>query len=407
MHAKIHSISIIGIAKFFILIFILYIFWFFEAISESRFVLYGTAIASTLFILIDMKMTGRNLDAGVYSIIPLLFVYGVYSLLSGIVVSTDREYFVSSMITYFAFMIMCYNVCYISNSEQSIDWLIDMMYFVALICTIQTVFWGKTVRSSHFWVTTMGEKNNPNSLGLVMLIGIFAALNRNNYQKRFLFSILSSIVFLYVIVLCGSRKCLIGAVGLIFLWLFLAFFQDTSKNVFKRLSKIILILGGVAVVVFYLQHYFGATAAFERFQNIEIGSSYNGRLLLYKRALDLWLANPFFGVGYNQYVVVSGTEVYTHSTYAEILACTGIFGVVIWIGYFFRMVKTLIQDIRQSKKTPMFYRKLMNLIMLLIEMFIGLGQIWFYEIPHLFVLTFIFGFAYVENQSRLCSYYED
>ena len=32
-------------------------------------------------------------------------------------------------------------------------------------------------------------------------------------------------------------------------------------------------------------------------------------------------------------------------------------------------------------------------LMFLIELFLGLGQIWFYDMPHLLVLIFVFGYS--------------
>ena len=125
-----------------------------------------------------------------------------------------------------------------------------------------------------------------------------------------------------------------------------------------------------------------------------MNSGLNDRTLLYKRAFELWLKSPIIGIAYDQFKVLSGYNMYSHSTFAEILACTGVLGIAIWAYYIARLLFSLrLKHINCKDRSFSTYHYVILNLMFLIELFLGLGQIWFYDMPHLLVLIFVFGYS--------------
>ena len=380
------------LAKLFIGLFILYIFWFFGAYGPQNVLLYGLAFLSTAAVAIDMVQTRAPIQYGFQSTVPLYFTFGIYAFLSGIFVSSDHDYFLSSMITYFAYTLMCYNAMYVSRRLGSSAWILNAILIAAILCTIQTIFFGVSVRSSNTRVITMGVYNNPNSLGVVMLMGIFAALSNKHFKSRFFLNLMLVIAFLYVIILCGSRKCLIAGAILMVSWIVIYVRCNTWKVM--RIAQVIqfaTICLGIVIIVSYIINEFVQTAAYERLSQFFDGDAGNTeRMELYKRAGALWKERPILGIGFDQFRIVSTYRIISHSTYAEILACTGIVGCFIWLVGLVPKIKTLICKTFPIRKNDMAYLWLMLIVMFAIELFLGIGQVWIYDFSHMILIMYIF-----------------
>lgn len=383
-------ITYIHLAKFGLAIFVFYIFWFLGAFYENRLVLYGTIVFSTLAIIADMISSGSYLNEGLYSIIPLLLAYGIYSAATGIVAHRDITYLYQSLVTFFSFTIVCFDVCYVSKRSKSFNWIFRIMLFASILCAVQTIFFGVQVRSAGVMVTTMGLNNNPNALSLVMIIGIFVILKDLKGNKNIIIYGFLSLALLYVIILTGSRKSLIAAILLFGIWAIVSLFD---KNIeISRKSKFLLlvaVIGVIGVIIYYYTHYFSATSAYERFLKLETGESINGRTRLYQQAVNLFSSKPIFGVGYDQYRLYVGEM--SHSTYAEIIACSGIVGAIIWLIYIMRFLKFQMLLLRQTKRSKYTFEIAMSIGILIVEVVLGLGQVWYYDISHMLILTSVIG----------------
>ena len=149
-------------------------------------------------------------------------------------------------------------------------------------------------------------------------------------------------LFLYVIILSGSRKCLISAIILVLLWMFVNNYVQLKEGFTTRgLCQLIFCLLFFAIGIYIARNYFSLTTIFERFSTDNMNSGLNDRTLLYKRAFELWLKSPIIGIAYDQFKVLSGYNMYSHSTFAEILACTGVLGIAIWAYYIARLLFSL------------------------------------------------------------------
>lgn len=374
--------------KLFIFIFIIYIEWFKEAYFDIPVILYGSIFGAIICLFLKMILFDKKIKLSYISKIGVNCIFfGVYSLISGIFIYRDSISFFSQLFTYFSFIVVCILIIYISNQYKSSSWILKFFMVGSFLCAIQTILYPYQYYNGII-VTTMSERNNPNTLGLVMCIGIYSVLILN-YKKILSnkVSFFSIILYIYIIILSGSRKSLFVAT-VVFLYFMINYFlkQEKKKKV-EVFKKIFLIFGIICIIIFggkYLINYYHNTSSFERMSNLNAD---NSRFFLYKEAFEFWKINPLFGIGFNQFRVLSFLKMYSHSSYAEILSCTGVLGIIIFFIPFIKLLFKLIKDSLKSKNKN-FFRIL--LLILICELFLGIGQIFIYEFCHLIILSYIF-----------------
>ncbi len=381
--------TIDSICHYIIFILVMYLNWYKEIWGGNQLILYSLAGLVSLFVLGESFKKGKlNLSyAPLFIKTNVLFI--LYSAVTGFFVSEDLYFMIESLITYAAFIVICFFCCYTSKSTKGMYWLLNVFKICACVCSIQTVFWGKPYYNG-IYVTTMSTQNNPNSLGLVLLIGIFALLYDREYvHNNFFTSITLLIMFLYSIILSGSRKIFLAAVILV-LFFILSLIITEKKISIKSLINYIALFGCILIVILIGIDYIVDTSLFRRLLNLKLETTDSIRVELYHEAFQMWKQNPVFGVGYNQFRILSRFKFYSHSTYAEILSCGGLVGIIIYFiplfkstGYVLKLA--LSRNVLLSEK----YKACMITIMLIIELLLGFGQIFMYSFNHLLFLTYI------------------
>ena len=168
------------------------------------------------------------------------------------------------------------------------------------------------------------------------------------------------------------------------------------------MKKTIFVLAALALIAFIVQYYNETYVNTESFHRMEmLGDTSNARgssalrLSYYKRAIELLSEHPVFGIGFQQFRFWNERQAYSHSTYAEAIASWGIAGSLL---YFIPVLVTgwrLVKIILYHKNS---YAARIIFALLIMELFIGAGQIWFYEIEHLIALTLIFLYTNMEYQ---------
>ena len=371
------------ISKVFVSIFILYTFWFKEVYGNYPLILYGSVIVATALVLLDILSGAKKIK--LYSFVTMLFVFGLYSFLSGIWIARDVAWFNSILTTYLAFAVVCFDVCYISDKTSSTEWILNILLITSSICAIQTIFFGGEYRTEVI-VRTMSSTNNPNALGFVMILGIFSLISRKKYvADKLLIKAVVLLAFLYVIILTGSRKTLLSALLIVALWVYSLL--KTEKGFSNRKISIIAITTLIAVVgVYYGLTRYITTSSYARL--MIIGTGANSRAELYRDAIEFWKTSPIFGIGFGQYQIWSAYRLYSHSSYAEILSCTGIIGTIIFFGYMLHLlIKLFKQALRRNEDC--YYDYFMCFVMFIIELILGVGQIYIYDFPHLLILSYL------------------
>lgn len=272
-------------------------------------------------------------------------IYGLLSLLT-VVFAQSQSQAISGLVDYAKrfFLIVC--TVYICKQERSIKFPIHLLTIVALGCAIGSLSHVQDI-TRRLSLTT-GVSISINDVGSIMAFGVFAVgLFWHNTNVRAPIEIgtkiTAYIVLISTIFISGSRKAFIAIV--IYLVLFILLGAGRISSSFDRRRTIISVAAisiAAIVVIRYLFPMMDETSLYDRlFGDRAEGalSSDESRWELYVLAFKDFLKYPVFGLGYNNYDYVHGN--YSHSTYAEPLACSGILSLFYLMPYLFIFMKQI------------------------------------------------------------------
>lgn len=390
MHFKLNLLSL---AKLFVLIFMLYTAWIRYAYGVHQFLLYAPPIALTGIVLLHMITHGNLNIKDCPSIIVAFFALAIYALISGSIVATYKSYCMSSIATFFAHSLICFAVYYISREEKSVDWILNILIICGTVCSAYVYLRGFSYATSGVNAITIGEDSNPNFLGFVMLTSIFALiLDFDKFRKRMMLNTILLAAFSVVVIMTASRKCFLALIMMLVGWIF-SFMKalakeeaPSDKRFYNSVYQVLVLVGIVFSIVYFIRNFEGTGVYTKIMNSITKGDGVGSRTKLYKEAWILFKRNYPMGVGFDQFRFYSSEGLYSHSTYAEIASCLGVFGLVIFfspvIWTYFRII---ISFLRHSD-----YVISMIFIMFTVELILALGQIIIYEFYQMLVMTLIF-----------------
>lgn len=382
------NIQFYKIAKIGIYVFFVYILWYIYLFGEKLIFLYSSVLIATLCILSEIFRDNADIRLFCPYGVLLNIIMCIYSLLTGVFSARNSTILIDNVKTYACFSVVCFDICYVTKKEGSIKWLLDIFIIICAVSSVNILINGTFV-SGYGYV--LGPKQNPNLLGLTMDLGIFsAAFNAMKTKEKKVFYISMALLFLYTIIQCGSRKCLISAVIICILW-FAAFAQQMWKKGIRHKISVVFLVGILVIAVwYYYNNVYVNTYSYNRMEilgSTVSGSSSQIRTMYYRYAVNYFMEQPVFGIGLGQFAVWNPLHGYSHSTYAEALADWGFVGCII---YFYPAIAIGIKLLQAafSGKDAEVTRIIIALWAM--EMFMGVGQIWFYEIEHLLAWTLIY-----------------
>jgi O-antigen ligase len=316
---------LIKTSKMFYVLLVLYYGWFQTVFFEIPNMLLFLGSGMIGFIILHALQTGRSIFNSITKEIKIWILFAFTSLMFGLIVAVNQGLLIRSIITFVEFLILMFGIVYISNQDRNINFFVNVFVVFAIISAITTLFWGVEIGHGRI---SMGLSDNPNSLGMIMAIGICCILYKQNFNKLFYSLVAFSAIFMliYVCILTGSRKSFLVIIAIIIYWLIYVAFTDIKALQLNRKAKgllsILLLLGGA---YFMLYPYFIDSVMFSRL-NLLSDTSNEIRLNMYLESFELFKQSPLVGIGLNNYRAVSRFQTYTHSTIMEALACTGIIG---------------------------------------------------------------------------------
>ncbi len=391
----------VNLCKLFVSVFMLYSTWYSQIWGANQVILYSSVALSIIFMLIDAAFVLKRLEIGRMNPVVKMYVFfGLYVTVAGLFVSVDKAAFVSSVFTYTAFTIIAFEIWYISFRLKNFNWILNLIYVLSLLCALTTIFIGQDYKTEVI-VTTMSKFNNPNTLGVLMVFGIFAAIfQKEAFNRNFLLRYASIFMFIYVILLSGSRKALFAGVGLFAFWI-IAYFNENKKEKLtsKTLFIVCTIIFSIVGASIYMINVYVGMSGFERLLLLFTEDGTSGRLQLMDMAVQYWKTSPILGIGLDQFRILNPYGYYSHSTYSEILSCTGVLGCFL---FFIPLAKLLYIAIRKSMgKRDNMYEIRICLLMLGVELFLGVGQIFIYSATHMILLVFIANTIYEEIDCQI------
>lgn len=305
--------------------------------------LFSYFIIGTFIIIIFLKIYFNKEITNTLKINNVLISFGCFILLGLLSIFWSVAKYqtlnkVSSLILIFIAILFLYNLV-ISKTIKTEYFLYGIIASVWI--NFLMLILNKTgIISEHiifFDSRFIGTKTNANEIGYVFVYALFSILFLVTKRKRgfSLFLFITLLLVIYLSVLTGSKKTLIG---LVFLLIGYQFYRIRTYWGIIRISIFLfgmfLIIQNLTTIIDYLDSpYLNKTyARFERalleFNNANVKGSTSERLDLIKLALTKIKEKPLLGHGLNSFT--SYSKIYTHSNYLEILTSLGVVGMIIF-----------------------------------------------------------------------------
>ena len=243
---------------------------------------------------------------------------------------------------------------------------------------------------------------NANSLGLVMVLGLFSIsifyLTNILTQKniRIFKYALWPLLFLcsYSAFLSGSKKAIIG-VAFAALGFLYAHFQGVQGRFLKIISTLIL---GTIILFLVLnilnhslvEHRFEEALEFFKARGYKSSVAYDSTSLRYAYAvagLKMFQEKPILGVGLNNFSknvkkfspLLGAHETYAHNNYIEILACTGLMGFLTYLGIYMSIIFRITRGLRNNIETKGGKPHVLLMMVFVFLLFFDMAAVTYYE----------------------------
>lgn len=391
MRIQTREITLLVFAKISILgIFLNY---FCYNILKGTLIPYGTVvfylIASACVI-----VTALREEIRLSSEIVCWILYAVFSLVTS-VFAIDSSAAIKGIGEFVQRLFLICMIAYICEKEKSIIYAIRLLAFTAIACMISSLLMSESTSVKLTMVS--GASVSTNDIGALMAFGCFAILFAfGTRENRRLYKTILKIVYIIgavsVIFIAGSRKSIL-AILLFFIFMFLLCAQDVFKDMSAaRLIVItLLILAATIFVYYYLLPNVESTDMYRSVFGDKVSSkaeSDQSRRELYTYAFNHFLEHPVWGLGFRNFQVVH--SIYSHSTYAEPIACSGMGALLYLVPYATILVKQIklivlnkdcVEDRLWQKQLLAFYISFL---------FVGIGIPYIYkDIPCIILAMFI------------------
>lgn len=350
-------------------------------------IFYGVAIACILATIFQEKFSFSKeiicwIVYTVLSLITAVFAINMQTALNGIGVYIRR-------------LVLIMMIAYICEKEGSVKFAIRVLAVTAVACAASCLIMNVDV--SKKLELESGANISTNDIGSIMAFGCFAVLFAFGLKEhkgliKTIIKIGYIVVAVSVIFLAGSRKSIL-AILILFALIFLLCGRDFLKNIstLQFVLVLLLIVGAVIFVYYYLLPNVESTDMYQRVWGRKAegtAESDEGRIELYRQALQEFGNHFICGLGFNNFSVTHGN--YTHSAYVEPLACSGIIGFLYLAPYVMILVKQikLIRLYRDNIEERIWQKEL--LAFYIAFLFVGIGIPYIYkDIPCIVLGMFI------------------
>lgn len=324
-------------------------------------------------------------------------LYAALAFITTALVTMDSSSitFVGDIVKFAQRLVIIMMIAYICEREGNIRFGLRLMAVTAIACSV-SILMVLDDFTRKLSITTAANLS-ANDVGAIMAFGCYAiifAWGRREHSSLLLscLKIAACICCVVVIFLAGSRKS-IGAIAVLAVMLLVLCLPDYGRHLRARKILIVLVAGTAAYLFIteYLLQYVHQTNLYERLLGTGADTAQESdqtRLKYYIWALEHFADHPIAGIGFNMFRKYHGN--YTHSTYAEPLACSGIIG-LLYLYPYYTIVKKQLYLIFRNK--PGSYARLKQkelFAYLCMFLFVGIGIPYMYkDVPCILLGTFI------------------
>lgn len=341
-----------------------------------------------------------------YVLIPIMFLYSViknpelilnfkslfyllllfcWSLIT-MTISKDLDLSLNEIKKIAGVFMLCYIFVYYSSINTKYIYIFYLLYILKFF----TIFYyadthGLEVSDERFRLPEL----NSNMFGYFGFFSIVSAFFLwQSVRSKIIVKISLFVLFMLCLYLsveacfyAASRAGILMSILTAALLLIIYFFYPFSKKVIVGFILIIII--GTAIVPILNSYYEGSILE-SRLQTESINNSERYNLAM--KAFNVGCQNPVFGVGPGNYILYSGSKVFSHSSYSELFANNGIVGLFIFTSILYNYYKRNRRLLGLGKN----FRKNSMYFILFFLMFL------IYNVFYVFYLDlFLMGFFYV------------
>lgn len=326
---------------------------------------------------------------------PLIGIVALTIYLStiGILFAFDRQITLKLLISHIEFLIPLLGIyIYSAGNYNKLQNLLWVIWAAISLIAISAVYYGTTTVTG---AITAGTTNtlNVNVLSSFLIIGVISGLvliSTGNCSHTAKIIVIIGIIIQFVAQVNGaSRRGIIVFLFILIAGIYAIVEIQYKKKPFVKVLFYLMVILGVMLIVNEVVNKPDTLLLFERFRN----TGYLGDTLrrnYQAKALELFLENPLFGQGMGAVGAYAG--MYSHSLYYELLACTGICGMLLFFGavlgnnlvFFYKISKKSILDKQ--------YELLARLMCIfIISIFIGgMAVVYIYDMYFYIMLGLIF-----------------
>lgn len=239
---------------------------------------------------------------------------------------------------------------------------------LGIIISFIGIYQGKTLPNGRWVITQSVSPLFSYSLSFSAIIAIVSALDKKIIIK--IFSYIYVGIAFYIILSSGSRGPLVAFVGGFILIIISG--SSLRKKITYILVGSILIFIGVQIFKYIpessMVRFESTINLFLNFNNQNINSEIFSRLYIWEEAINVWIANPLFGIGIGNFSIVAPDIITVHNFILETMVEMGFVGLVLFILFFIYVIKKLF-IMNSDHKNETFYKVILSLfIMSIIKM---------------------------------------
>lgn len=315
-------------------IFVLYTIWYQYAIGEIPYfiIICGLIMAVLIIISILKKSVCIILKPTIH-----ILIFIAYVAITGIFLTANRAQFNSMLINVIEYLIPALSIIiYVCNDRKKFFNFLRLLLISTFALALTVIFAGSSTNTN---ALTVGAYNT-NTLSNILIFGIVAMMLLNlelKGNKSKLFVIIVMFILTIAQVECASRRGVI-----VHMLILLGYVQSLlkikyKKNAVIKLTTALIVIIGITFFIMEFGYFSDKLVVLQRFQ--ETGATASGdryRRIYQYNAFQLFKSSPIVGVGFNG--VASKIGVYSHSLYFELLACTGLIGLVIMLSFFIKYI---------------------------------------------------------------------
>jgi len=192
-----------------------------------------------------------------------------------------------------------------------------------------------------------------NNIGCELAFSIPAALYLfRRYKKGYLFFIPFSIILLALLFSQSRGSILFGGISTLISIALLFIVSNKEKRVQTGIYLLIMLLLSILMFLIFKDTFVKLfKTVVDTLKSKDLNDLSSARLNIYKRGLNDFLEQPIFGVGFMKCDAYLYDNVHTsflparyHNTYVQLLAATGLFGILSYIFHRYQTVKMAIKN---------------------------------------------------------------